>query len=99
MRILLYVLLLSMPVTFGCAQHGGGGDYYFEHFNPVTGELTKASVHSVREFESAKVRFKDVEVDIKGVKPGPNNLGTALEIVKEQAVMLRGLLKAGATIP
>ncbi|RPI55858.1 MAG: hypothetical protein EHM49_01405 [Deltaproteobacteria bacterium] len=96
-RILLYVLLLSLPVTFGCAQHGGGGDYSYSYFNPVTGERTDARVHSVREFESAHVDFSkngDVSIDVKGVKPGPNNLGTALEIVKEQAIMLKGLFGA-----
>jgi hypothetical protein len=91
-KILLYVLLLFLPITFGCAQHGGGGDYYFEHYDPATGEITKASVHSVREFESAKVKFKDVEVDIQGVKPGPDNTGKALGIIDT-------LLKAGATMP
>jgi hypothetical protein len=80
-RILLYTLLLSLPITFGCAHHGGGGDYSFEHYDPATGEITKARVHSVREFETAKVRFKDVEVDIKGVKPGLDNTGQALDII------------------
>jgi hypothetical protein len=79
-RILLYTLLLSLPITFGCAHHGGGGDYSFEHYDPATGEITKTRV-SVQEFESAKVCFKDVEVDIKGVKPGPDNTGQALDII------------------
>jgi len=84
---ILFIFLLA-----GCAQHGGGGDYYFEHYDPTTGEITKARVHSVREFESAKVKFKDVEVDIQGVKPGPDNTGKALGIIDT-------LLKAGAAIP
>ncbi|RPI56378.1 MAG: hypothetical protein EHM49_00410 [Deltaproteobacteria bacterium] len=102
MRILLYVLLLSLPITFGCAQHGGGADYSYSYFNPITGERTDASVHSVREFEHAHVDFSkngDVSIDVRGVKPGPNNLGLALEMLKDQFEVFKGLLKTGAPLP
>jgi hypothetical protein len=81
---LLYIIVFLLVFPVGCAWHGGGGDYRYSHYNPVTSELTETCVHSVREFDSALVLFNPdgtALIHVQGVKPGPDNLGKALDII------------------
>ena len=80
------LLLLVCLCLSSCASVGGGGDYKYERFNPATGEKIQVAVHSVRKVGQADIHFSpDGTVDIKtrGIQPGPNNLGQALEVTNK----------------
>jgi hypothetical protein len=85
MQMVRFLLVISLAsFLFGCAQHGGGGDYQYKRFDPVTGNIIMdVSVHSVREFDSAQVNDGDSSLIVEGVRQGPNNLGKALDIISK----------------
>jgi hypothetical protein len=86
---------LLILIVCGCAPFMGGGSYKYKRYDPATGETIEVAVESAREIESADVHFGSdgtVDVKVKGVTPGPDNLGEALHTIRD----LVKLGKAGA---
>jgi len=88
------ILLLPCLCLISCAVSQGGASYKYSHKNP-NGANTTIEVDSVREagettvdIDPATGKFK---VTVDHLKPGENNLGEALGIIKS-------LVPAAATV-
>ncbi len=87
MFILIYLLS-------SCAWFAGGGQYFYKRYDPATNATIEVAIESTRKVESAIIHFSPdgaVDVEVKGIVPGPNNLAQALGIIEN-------LLKTGALV-
>jgi hypothetical protein len=81
--IIVFVLVYLLS---SCAWFAGGGQYFYKRYDPATNATIEVAIESTRKVESAIIHFSPdgaVDIEVKGIQPGPNNLAQALGIIND----------------
>lgn len=81
-RVIIFLICFGLV---GCSPwFSGGGKYHYKRFDPATNATIEVAIESTREVGAAKIHFGrdgNVTIEIEGIKPGPNNMAQALNII------------------